>query len=71
MPTLDGEREVEVPAGAQPGHTVSLGGLGLPSLRSRRRGKQHVVVDVEVPKKLSRRAAQRRAEQPATSSLDK
>jgi len=54
VPTLDGEREVKVPAGAQRGHTVSLGGLGLPSLRSSRRGKQHVVVDVEVPKKLNR-----------------
>ena len=53
-PTLDGEREVKIPAGTQPGHTISLGGLGLPSLRGSRRGKHHVVVDVEVPKKLSR-----------------
>ena len=33
VPTLDGEREVEIPAGAQPGEHVVLRGLGLPSLR--------------------------------------
>jgi molecular chaperone DnaJ len=54
-PTLDGDREVTIPAGAQPGHTVRLKGLGLPSLRNGSRGAQHVVVDVEVPSKLSRR----------------
>ena len=54
VPTLEGEREIDLPAGTQPGHTVSLSKLGLPSLRGRRRGKQHVVVEVEIPAKLSR-----------------
>ncbi len=53
VPTLDGEREVEVPAGAQPGEQVVLRGLGLPSLRGGARGDQHVVLDVYVPAKLS------------------
>ena len=53
VPTLDGEREVEIPAGAQPGEHVVLRGLGLPSLRSGARGDQHVVLDVYVPSKLS------------------
>lgn len=53
-PTLDGEREVEVPAGTQPGHTVRLKGLGLPSLRNGARGSEHVVIAVEVPGKLNR-----------------
>jgi len=52
-PTLDGDREVELPAGAQPGHTVTLAGLGLPSLRGAARGDQHVLVDVVVPANLS------------------
>jgi molecular chaperone DnaJ len=52
VPTLDGEREVDVPAGAQPGEHVVLRGLGLPSLRGRSRGDQHVVLDVYVPSKL-------------------
>jgi molecular chaperone DnaJ len=53
-PTLDGEREVKIPAGAQPGHTMRLKGLGLPSLRGGRRGDQHVLVDIEIPSKLNR-----------------
>ena len=53
-PTLDGEREVKLPAGTQPGDTVRLKGLGLPSLRNGSRGSEHVVIDVEVPRKLSR-----------------
>src|SRR5918996_552758 len=53
-PTLDGDREVEIPAGAQRGHAVTLNGLGLPSLRGAARGDEHVLVDVVVPRKLSR-----------------
>jgi molecular chaperone DnaJ len=52
--TLDGEREVEVPAGAQPGEHIVLRGLGLPSLRGAARGDHHVVLDVYVPTKLGR-----------------
>jgi molecular chaperone DnaJ len=50
--TLDGEQEVEVPAGSQPGEQVVLRGLGLPGLRGGRRGDQRVVLDVFVPGKL-------------------
>jgi len=53
-PTLDGDREVAIPAGAQSGHAVTLDGLGLPSLRGTKRGAEHVLVDVVVPRKLSR-----------------
>jgi molecular chaperone DnaJ len=53
-PTLDGDREVEIPAGTQPGHAVTLDGLGLPSLRGAARGDEHVLVDVVVPRKLTR-----------------
>jgi molecular chaperone DnaJ len=54
VPTLDGEQEIEVPAGAQPGEHVLLRGVGLPSLRGAARGDQHVVLDVRVPAKLSK-----------------
>ena len=47
--TLDGDREAEIPAGAQPGDAVTLRGLGLPSLRGAARGDHHVVLDVVVP----------------------
>jgi len=54
VPTLDGEREVEVPAGAQTGERIVLRGLGLPSLRSGRRGDQHILVDLFVPARLNK-----------------
>ena len=53
VPTLDGEREVEVPPGTQPGDVRVLPGLGLPPLRGGPRGDQHVVLHVVVPKELS------------------
>ena len=54
-PTLDGDRQVEVRAGAQRGETIKLAGMGLPSLRGGRRGDQHVLVDIVIPRKLNRR----------------
>ncbi len=51
--TLDGEREVEVPAGTRSGDVTVLGGLGLPGLRSARRGDQRVVFNVIVPANLT------------------
>ena len=54
VPTLDGEREVEVAAGAQPGEHIVVRGLGLPSLRGAARGDQHVVLDIQVPSELSK-----------------
>ena len=69
VPTLDGEREVEVPAGAQPGDAITLKGLGLPSLQRPSRGDQHVLVDVVVPKKLSRK--QRELARDLHDSLEK
>jgi molecular chaperone DnaJ len=52
VPTLDGEHSVEVPAGAQPGERMVLEGQGLPRLRGRGRGDQHVILDVVVPSAL-------------------
>ena len=51
--TLDGEQEVEVPTGTQPGDHVVLRGLGLPRLHGGRRGDQHVFFNVVVPGALS------------------
>jgi molecular chaperone DnaJ len=52
VPTLEGEREIEVAAGTQPGHEEVLRGAGLPRLGSRRRGNQRVIVNVIVPVNL-------------------
>jgi molecular chaperone DnaJ len=53
VPTLEGEREVELEAGVQPHHEETLRGAGLPRLGGRRRGDQRIVVEVVVPTNLS------------------
>jgi molecular chaperone DnaJ len=55
VPTVEGSEEVEVPAGSQSGHEIRLRGKGVPRLRGAGRGDLHVVVNVVVPAKLSRR----------------
>jgi molecular chaperone DnaJ len=52
----DAQVTADVPAGTQPNTVVTLRGKGMPRLDGRGRGDLHVVVDVAVPKKLSRRA---------------
>ncbi len=54
VPTLEGEKEIKIPAGSQPGDTVRIKGAGLPPLRGRKRGDQHVVLDVTIPTRLDR-----------------
>jgi molecular chaperone DnaJ len=53
VPTLEGEEEIEVEPGTQPGHQYVLRGVGLPRLGGRRRGNQRVVLEVVVPTNLS------------------
>ncbi|GAB6877213.1 molecular chaperone DnaJ [Thermaerobacter litoralis] len=55
VPTLDGEEEVLVPPGTQPGQVIRLKGKGMPRLRGGGRGDQLVQVRVEVPRRLSDR----------------
>ena len=53
MSTLDGEEELVVPAGTQPGRQFVLRGRGVPQVQGRGRGDLRVLVQVEVPTKLS------------------
>jgi molecular chaperone DnaJ len=55
VPTVDGAEEVAIPAGVQSGHEIRLRGKGVPRLRGAGRGDLHVVVNVVVPSKLSKR----------------
>ncbi|HUQ44942.1 MAG TPA: molecular chaperone DnaJ [Candidatus Limnocylindria bacterium] len=60
VPTVGGEEVVEIKAGTQPGTEIRLRGKGVPHLRRPgQKGDLHVLVDVEVPHRLSR--AQREA----------
>lgn len=53
VPTLDGEMEIEVPAGSQPGEIITVRGQGMPELRRGRKGDLRVLLDVVVPRRLS------------------
>jgi molecular chaperone DnaJ len=54
-PSLDGDVDVDVAAGTQPGSVVTVGGKGMPRLRRPgRHGDLRVVVNVVVPRKLSK-----------------
>jgi molecular chaperone DnaJ len=54
VPSLEGEIPVEIPAGTQPGETLTLRSRGLPPLGRGRTGDLHVHVNVVIPRKLSR-----------------
>jgi molecular chaperone DnaJ len=54
VPTIDDPVELEIPAGTQPHTTLTLKGKGMPALNSRRHGDLRVVVNVVVPRHLSR-----------------
>ena len=53
LETLDGDEELEVPPGTQPGREFVLRGRGVPRLQGRGRGDLRVRVEVEVPTKLT------------------
>jgi molecular chaperone DnaJ len=53
VPTLDGDEELELPPGTQPGEIVVLRGRGMPVLQGRGRGDQRILVNVLVPRRLT------------------
>jgi molecular chaperone DnaJ len=53
VPTLNGDEEIDVPAGTQPGTIVTLKARGMPTLGRARRGDQRVVLNVMVPRNLT------------------
>jgi len=72
--TLDGEEQIEIPAGTPSGYVVRLRGRGVPHVRGRGRGEMRVQFVVEIPTDLTkeqedllRRLAAERGEQVAPS----
>ena len=59
VPTVDGRIVQHIPEGTQGGPKSRLRGRGIQYLNGRGRGDQYVIVDVEIPKKVTR--AQREA----------
>jgi len=58
VPTLDGDEEIDVAAGTQPGSVVTLRGRGMPTIGRGRRGDQQVVLNVVIPRNLTRRQSE-------------
>jgi molecular chaperone DnaJ len=54
VPTLDGETELDIAAGTQPGSVIKRRGQGIPVLGGRGRGDHLVHVEVTIPKKLDK-----------------
>ena len=52
VPTLDGETEIEVTPGTQPGHIFRVRGQGMPVVNTPHRGDLHVLVNITVPTDL-------------------
>jgi len=56
VPTIEGDEEVEIKPGTQPGTEVRLRGRGVPHLRrSGVRGDLHVLINVAIPTRLNKR----------------
>jgi len=56
IPTIEGDEEIEIKPGTQPGAEIRLRGRGAPHLRrAGNRGDLHVMVQVQVPSKLNKR----------------
>jgi molecular chaperone DnaJ len=62
VPTLDGDEEIDVDAGTQPGTVVNLRGKGMPQIGRGRRGDQRVVLNVVIPRNLTARQEELLAE---------
>jgi molecular chaperone DnaJ len=66
VPLLEGEEELVIPEGTQPGSTILVRGKGMPPLRRGRPGDLRVVVNVVIPRKLSKRQRELLTELSAT-----
>ena len=55
VPTLTGEKTLEIPKGTQPGDLFRFRGEGIPSLRRNERGDQIIQVAIKTPTNLSKK----------------
>lgn len=54
VPTIDGKATLKIPRGTQPNTNFRIRGKGIPSLARRDRGHLYILVEVEIPTKLTR-----------------
>jgi molecular chaperone DnaJ len=54
VPTIDGDEKLKIPPGTQAGKVFHIKGKGVPHLHRSGRGNQLVIVNVEIPSKLTK-----------------
>ena len=54
VPTMDGNTKLSVPSGTQPGKVFRLRGKGFPHVHSNNTGDQLVIINIEIPKRISK-----------------
>jgi len=54
VPTMQGETKLSIPAGTQSGKIFRLRGKGFPHVHSSNAGDQLVVIDIDIPKRLTK-----------------
>ena len=67
---LDGELDMEIPAGSQHGEVVVIERAGMSELNSKERGDLHVVLRLVVPKRLTDDQRKLLAEYAQTEKID-
>ena len=55
VPTLNGDKTLEIPKGTQPGDLLRFRGEGIPSLRNGHRGDQIMQMDIKTPTHLNKK----------------
>ncbi|MGD9694412.1 MAG: molecular chaperone DnaJ [Thermoleophilia bacterium] len=68
VPTVEGDAEVELRPGTQPGDELLLRGKGFPAINGHGRGDQRVIVEVRVPRVITEKG--REAVEGLAESLD-
>ncbi|MGD0611648.1 MAG: molecular chaperone DnaJ [Anaerolineales bacterium] len=54
VPTVEGKEKLKIPAGTQPGKVFTLKSRGVPYVRRNGRGDQLVIINVDIPAKLTK-----------------
>jgi molecular chaperone DnaJ len=53
VPTVDGPTKLKIPPGIQPGKVLTMRGKGVPHLRGNGRGDQQVIINIDIPSRLT------------------
>ncbi|MHC5083609.1 MAG: DnaJ C-terminal domain-containing protein, partial [Planctomycetota bacterium] len=70
VPTIDGTRQLKIPAGSQHGSLLRVRGQGLPDIRTHHKGDLLVQLAVAIPKKISTDQEQLLRDYAKTEELD-